>query len=297
MRLKLLPLFLLLFVSFFGLAEAEYPTINQYCEDLTGTVDGANQQDISFLLKNLEDSTSVQFVVLIVPTISGESIERYAYETAVQNKIGHKGKDNGILLLVAKNDRKLRFEVGYGLEGVLPDALAKRVIDYSIVPEFKKGNFTKGIRKGVESVIEIIHAGDNGEEVFNSHISSRSRESNFGDDEKEYGGIASLLFFPLLIIGEILKYKLGKKKGLGFSIGTAVIVYLILLPLSLFPFVIILFGIFTSMLNISGGSGGSGGSGRYYGGGYGGGGGFSSGGGGFSGGGGSFGGGGASGGW
>lgn len=300
MRLKLLPLFfLILFSSLLHAKEDNYPTINNYCEDLTGTLSNYSQQEISSTLRKLEDSTSVQFVVLIVPDIGQENIERYAYETAIQNKIGHKGKDNGILLLVAKNDRKLRFEVGYGLEGILPDALCKRIIDYAIVPKFKTGDFTGGIQEGVAAVIEIIHAGDNGEKVFNTKVSSRLRDSNFEDDEKEYGGIASLLFFPLLIIGEILKYKLGKKKGLGFSIGTATLVYLILLPITLFPFVIVLFSIFTSMLNISGGGGGSGGGtyyggGRYYSGGYSSGGGF---GGGFSGGGGSFGGGGASGDW
>lgn len=297
MRLKILSIFYLLLISSFLHAEEKYPVINQYCEDLTGTLNNYSQQEISSILRSLEDSTSVQFLVLVVPNIGDESIERYAYETAVQNKIGHKGKDNGVLLLVAKDDRKLRFEVGYGLEGVLPDALAKRVIDYVIVPEFKKGNFSSGIKGGVESVIEIIHAGDNGEEVFNAQVSSNTRNSN--NDEKEYDGMVFLLFFPLIIIGEILKYKLGKKKGLGLSIATAAVVFLILLPLSLFPFVIIFFSIFTAFLNIPGGGGGSGGSGRYYGGGYGGG--YSSGGGfgggGFSGGGGSFGGGGASGGW
>ena len=104
-------------------------------------------------LINFEKETSNQLVVYMIPSLNGESIEEVAIELAEENKIGQKGKDNGILLLIAMNDKKMRIEVGYGLEGALPDATALSIINNEIKPEFKKNEFFKGIDRGVDAII------------------------------------------------------------------------------------------------------------------------------------------------
>lgn len=104
-------------------------------------------------LLKFEKDTSNQIAVLIIPSLEGENLERYSMNVAETWKLGQKDKDNGVLLLVAKNDRKLRIEVGYGLEGVLTDALSSVIINQEIVPQFKQGNFDEGILNGVDAII------------------------------------------------------------------------------------------------------------------------------------------------
>ena len=103
--------------------------IAKYVVDETGTL---KQDDITYLMQkliNFEKETSNQLVVYIIPSLNGESIEEVAIELAEENKIGQKGKDNGVLLLITMNDKKMRIEVGYGLEGALPDATALSIIN------------------------------------------------------------------------------------------------------------------------------------------------------------------------
>ena len=105
-------------------------------------------------LAAFEKETSNQVVVWMEPNITGGSLEDRSYELAEQNGIGQKSKNNGVLLYIAKNDRKLRIEVGYGLEGALTDALSSQIIRKEITPEFKKGNFFDGINAGVDAIIK-----------------------------------------------------------------------------------------------------------------------------------------------
>ena len=244
-------------------------------------------------LAAFEQRKGSQIVVLIVPTTAPEAIEQYSIrvvegEGGEDWKIGREGIDDGILLLVAKNDRKLRIEVGYGLEGAVPDITANRIINEIIVPRFKAGNFSGGINAGVDALIGLV----DGEALPEPEASSGS-----GWEDNHW---LVFMFFPLVIISQILKKLLGKTfgkmvtAGLGFVVGW----WLASFSIGIILAVVILF---ISFMTFGGGGGRGGG---YYGGGYGGGsfgggsfGGGSSFGGGFSGGGGSFGGGGASGGW
>ena len=98
-------------------------------------------------LKEHEKQTSNQVVVLIIPSLEGEILEEYSLKVASTWKLGQKGKDNGVLLLIAKNDRKIRIEVGYGLEGTLTDVLCNRIIRNEITPSFKQGNFSLGVER------------------------------------------------------------------------------------------------------------------------------------------------------
>jgi uncharacterized protein len=128
--------------------------IRNYVTDKTGTLTSSQIQTLETKLSNFEKETSNQVVVWMVPSLEGESLEEKSFEIAEQNGIGQKGKNNGVLLFIAKNDRKLRIEVGYGLEGALTDALSSQIIRKEITPEFKKGNFYAGINAGVDAIIK-----------------------------------------------------------------------------------------------------------------------------------------------
>lgn len=121
--------------------------------DLTGTLDAGQQHALSAKLADFEQAKGSQLAVLIVPGTKPETIEQYGIRVAEAWKLGRKDIDDGAILIVAKNDHRLRIEVGYGLEGAIPDAIAKRIIDDTIVPAFKAGNFYGGIDAGVDQII------------------------------------------------------------------------------------------------------------------------------------------------
>ena len=121
--------------------------------DKTGTLTGEQLASLERLLAEFEQKTTNQVVVLMIPTLAGDSLEDFSVRLAERWKPGQKGKDNGVILLIVKNDRKLRMEVGYGLEGALPDALAGAVIRNEIAPRFRKGDFYGGILGGVQGIM------------------------------------------------------------------------------------------------------------------------------------------------
>jgi uncharacterized protein len=127
--------------------------LSKYVVDETGTL---TQDQINTLLRKLVDfdkTTSNQVIVYMIPSLNGETIEDVSIKLAEKNLIGQKGKDNGVLFLIAKDDRKMRIEVGYGLEGALPDATAATIIRNEVTPEFKNGKYYEGITKGVDAII------------------------------------------------------------------------------------------------------------------------------------------------
>jgi uncharacterized protein len=137
-------------------AQQPVPSLNRRVTDLTGTLNPSQQADLETTLHRFEQKKGSQVSVLIVPTTQPETIEQYSIRVAEQWKLGRKGVDDGVLLLIAKNDRTLRIEVGYGLEGVLPDALCNRIIDEHIVPRFRAGDFYGGIQAGVARLVSVI---------------------------------------------------------------------------------------------------------------------------------------------
>ncbi|WP_274369542.1 TPM domain-containing protein [Morganella morganii] len=151
---------ILLFVSFFARADVQpLPELKRArVIDSAGLLTGPQFTQLNRQLTEYElgRNDGSQFVVFIVPSTGGESIETFAHHAFNTWKIGRKGQNNGLLLVVAVNDRNLRFEVGYGLEGILPDVSAGRIIRQSITPEFKKGNYFAGIEAGVTDAIDII---------------------------------------------------------------------------------------------------------------------------------------------
>lgn len=127
--------------------------VTQYVTDKTGTLNSSQMKSLEQKLAAFEKETSNQVVVWMEPSLDGNSVEDRSYEIAEKNGIGQKGKNNGVLLYIAKNDRKLRIEVGYGLEGALTDALCSQIIRKEITPQFKSGNFYQGINAGVDAII------------------------------------------------------------------------------------------------------------------------------------------------
>lgn len=257
------------------------PRLTARVTDQTGTLSPEQVRGLEQRLQAFEAAKGSQVAVLIVPTTQPEAIEPYALRVVESWKLGRGKVDDGALLLVAKDDRALRIEVGYGLEGALPDAIAKRIIEEIIVPKFRAGDFAGGIEAGLEQIIKVIE----GEPL---PAPARSSSPSTPDN------LVMLVIF-LFMFGNMLRAWLGR--FLGGSVGgglAAVLLWgftgmLVLgVLVGLLVFVLILLG---------GSSGGRSGSGWSTGGGSyrGGGGGFRSGG--FSGGGGSFGGGGASGRW
>ena len=266
-------------------AQVSVPALTAHVTDLTGTLSAQVASSIDNRLAAFEAQKGSQITVLIVPTTQPEEIEQFGIRVAEQWKIGRKNIDDGAILVIAKNDRRVRIEVGRGLEGALTDATSNRIIDEEITPRFKQGDFDGGIQAGVDRMISVI-----GGELLPplDHKWQRS------------GGLGRLL--PLLLIGVfvvsgVLRSLLGP---LGGSIATAGVVGVVTFLISQIMYVGIGAGVVAFLFALLRGSmpgGGLGGLGAM--GGYGGVGGFGGGGfgGGFGGGGGGFGGGGASGSW
>ena len=156
-KIIILSLFLTL-TSTFALAATPEPPASphNYVVDLANIIDDSSEARLNGFLKELEDKTTAQIMVLTIQSLDGEDIEGFSLRTAEKWKPGQKGKDNGLLMTVAVNDRKYRIETGYGIEGLLPDSLVGSIGREYIVPYFRKGDYGTGITKAVEAIISVI---------------------------------------------------------------------------------------------------------------------------------------------
>jgi uncharacterized protein len=140
-----------------GLAETPVPYLGGRVDDTAGMLSAGTIQALEATLKAHEDSTSNQVVVLTVPSLeAGETIEQFSIRVADTWKIGQKGKDNGVLLIVSRDDRKVRIEVGRGLEGALPDITCGQIIRHEIIPRFKAQDYDGGVTEGVNAILAAI---------------------------------------------------------------------------------------------------------------------------------------------
>lgn len=137
-----------------NLRALEVPTLRGRVNDLAGLMAPTRVRDLEDHLRRFEEDTGHQIAVLTIPSLEGENLEAFSIKVAETWKIGHKGFDNGVILLIARNDRKLRIEVGYGLEGVLPDALASRIIREVITPYFRSNDYPGGIEAGLDAIMK-----------------------------------------------------------------------------------------------------------------------------------------------
>ncbi|MFQ5869739.1 MAG: TPM domain-containing protein [Candidatus Zixiibacteriota bacterium] len=131
----------------------EIPDYQGFVTDYANVLSPSEKASLETKLREFDASTTTQIAVLTINSLEGETIEGFAIRVLEKWKVGQKGLDNGAILVVSKDDRRLRIEVGYGLEGVIPDIIAGRIINNIIVPEFKAGNFSGGINRGVEAMM------------------------------------------------------------------------------------------------------------------------------------------------
>ena len=275
--------FVLLFCSALPLIALEVPRLSGRVNDTAAMLSLQTQSELEEMLEQFEATDSTQIVLLTIPTLEGEVLEDFSMKVVEAWKIGQKGSDNGALLLIARDERKLRIEVGYGLEGSLTDLVSGRIISGEIVPLFKSGQMDAGIRAGIVAMIDAVK----GEYTPGAAAPEQNKKS-------DPFGLIFLLIFAFSFIGRAF-HKKQKMAAIVGGIASPVLGVLFfpqmgLWLLALIP-VGILGGFFVSSMSAGGGGGGF----------YVGGGGFGRSsrgfGGGFSGGGGGFGGGGASGGW
>src|SRR5207247_6970663 len=194
---------------------APIPPLHARVTDLTNTLSPPDQQAIEAKLAAWERDTGNQMVVLIVPSTKPEPIEAYSIRVAEAWKIGRKGQDNGVLFLIAKDDRKLRFEVGYGLEGVLTDATSRRIIAETVAPYFRQNQFAAGINAGVERVISVV---GKGEPLPAAKPQPQARRGFGGFD---FGTLFIILLVVVPVIGGILARVFGKV--LGSTVGGGIV--------------------------------------------------------------------------
>ena len=186
-------------------ADVAVPPLTGRVVDQTGTLSGGDVAALTQSLKDLETRKGSQIAVLIVPTTDGEAIEQFSLRVAEAWKIGRKKIDDGALLVVAKNDRRLRIEVGYGLEGALTDATTKRIIDEDITPKFKSGDFAGGVSAGVSRMIRVIDG-----EKLPAPEPEHWRSPGFVND---IDPLNPFLLAAVFIIGGLLRSTLGRLVG------------------------------------------------------------------------------------
>ncbi|MDO5046866.1 TPM domain-containing protein, partial [Campylobacter sp.] len=247
------------------------------------------------ILANHENNTTNQVVVITLNSLQGKDISSYSLELGRHWAIGQKDKDNGVLLVVAPNEKEVRIEVGYGLEGVLTDAISNEIIQRVIIPKFKEGNFEQGILDGITKILDFID-----EDSGNDYVVDPIEDMFYTFSSSVVGG--SII---LVLLGKMIKYRIVSDFAtsmlisslLGFFIGVLVIAFTGSIVASIVAAIIVTVGIFIFAFDkirkmprglLESGGFGGGSSGGFSGGSRGGG---------FSGGGGSFGGGGASGKW
>ena len=284
----LLVLCLLVLCSAVQCLALDVPDLEGRINDYANLLSPATEASLESVLESLESSDSTQIVVLTIKSLQGDSLEQFSLRVVEDWKIGRQGLDNGVLLLVARDDRKIRIEVGYGLEGTLTDMTAGRIISNVISPKFKQGDFNQGIIDGIGAIVATVRG------EFSLDKGGGPAPSNRADP----GGLLTSMIFIFFVFGSLLrKSKIAAAAAggmlsplLGFLLfGITGLALLFLIPMGAIG------GLVAATL--AGSAGGAVSRSGY--GGYGGGFGRSSGGfgGGFSGGGGGFGGGGASGGW
>lgn len=162
--LRALLAFLFFFISAIALGAPNYPALTGRVVDQAGILQASTRAGLQSKLKDLEDKSGIQLVVATVTSLDGSDVESYANGLFRYWKLGETKKNNGVLFLVAPKERKMRIEVGYGLEGALTDALSKVIITSAVAPKFKAGDYNSGVERGVEGIIEVL-SGDSAEWV------------------------------------------------------------------------------------------------------------------------------------
>ncbi|MDE1196499.1 MAG: TPM domain-containing protein [Pseudomonas sp.] len=183
-------------------AELKFPALSGQVVDTAGMIDSDSKERLSQMLRAHEELTTEQVVVVTLPDLQGSTIEDFGYQLGRFWGIGQKGKDNGALLIVAKDERKVRIEVGYGLEDRLTDAQSSVIINQIITPAFKQGDFVGGISKGTEAIVQVLGGDPLAEPVVGA---------SGGDDVTDWK--MSLLFLILFVAFIYINMRWGRALG------------------------------------------------------------------------------------
>lgn len=203
----------------FAFAKTNYPDPKGYVNDFAGVLSKDTVTQLNTQLKDYEARTTNQISIVFIKSLNGDTIENYSIGLAEKWKVGQKGKDNGVIFLAAVQDRKMRIEVGYGLEGALTDLQAKNIISNIVSPDFKRGDYNQGAKDAADAIIKTI-GGEN--------AAGNAPKPAFADI---FGGIMNLLggafwiilFVPIWIISLLARSKSWYAGGiLGAVIGIIV---------------------------------------------------------------------------
>lgn len=195
------------------------PELRERVTDLTGTLDGGQRASLEAKLESLENDTGAQVAVLLVPTARPEAIEQFALRVVEAWQLGREEVDDGALLLVALEDREVRIEVGYGLEGALTDATSRRIIDEAILPHFRNDDMYGGLAAGVDRMTAVVR----GEEL--------PPPEPGGTGASGWGELIPFLFIAVLLGGAILRAVFGRLLGSAAAGGVAGFIVLVLTSL------------------------------------------------------------------
>jgi len=206
MRRFIISLFIVLLIGSTA-AALDIPKPTGYVNDRADIISPEVELKLEQFLKDFDKSDSTQISVLTIPSLEGASLEEYSLQVLESWGLGQKDKDNGALLLVAKKERKIRIEVGYGLEGRLTDLLAGRIIDNEISPRFKQGDFDGGIVSGVVGIAQAVR----GEYTGTGKTKQKKKSSPLG--------FIFILFFLLPLFGRIGGHRSGRYRRGGIFLG------------------------------------------------------------------------------
>ena len=189
-------------------AAPDLPRLTGRVVDNANLLSAASASAIESKLKGLEDKSGIQLVVATIPSLDGDEIEPYANRLFRAWKLGDQKKNNGALLLIAPKEHKARIEVGYGLEGVLTDALSKLIITNALVPRFKTGDFQGGIEKGVDDIIAVL----------STDQSDWTKRPDLQAQPQDDSGISPVMIF-IIVIGIIVLVMVFRRRGGGGGSG------------------------------------------------------------------------------
>jgi uncharacterized protein len=188
--------------AFIAGAQVAIPPLSARVTDVTGTLTSEQKASLESTLQDFEAKKGSQIGVLLIPSSAPETIEQYSLRVVEQWKLGRKKVDDGALLIVAKNDRVMHIEVGYGIEGALNDAVSKRIISEVITPKFKQGDFYGGISDGIGSMMRVVEG---------ESLAEPTRGT--GGSVSEVESYIPVIFILALVVGSILRSILGRFPG------------------------------------------------------------------------------------
>jgi uncharacterized protein len=226
-----------LFFATFSIANvADIPYLTGRVNDNALILSDNARKSLGETLKEHENLTTNQIVILTIPSLEGESIEDYANKVFNEWKIGQKDKDNGILIVVVPDERQMRIEVGYGLESILPDVMAGRIIRNIMAPSFREGDYDSGITRGTQAIIDILEGNDLSYIQSLDESDNSSGSSSFSDFDKPDMSVAARILIGAFIFGI-----LGLFTILGIlTPGVGWFLYLFLIPFwAMFPIVVL----------------------------------------------------------